>query len=58
MGDRGNVWADCHPGAVLPQTLRWSKDKLVPYHCDGILARPLVAADAICEVLASAFIWL
>lgn len=51
-----NVWADTHPGAALPQTLRWTKDRTIPYHCDGLLVRPFVASDAICEVLSSDFI--
>jgi hypothetical protein len=51
-----NAWADTHPGATLPQTLRWTKDRTIPYHCDGLLERPFVAADAICEVISSDFI--
>ncbi len=51
-----NAWADSHAGAPLPQTLRWSKDKTVPYHCDGLLVRPFVADRAVCEVLSSEFI--
>jgi exonuclease III len=31
-----NAWQALHPNANLPQTLRWSKDKSKPYHCDGI----------------------
>ncbi len=51
-----NVWADCHPGASLPQTLRWTKDRSIPYHCDGLLVRPFDPSRAICEVLSSDFV--
>jgi hypothetical protein len=58
FADQGfsHVWAESHAGATLPQTLRWTKDKTIPYHCDGFLMRPFSAADAICEVLASDFV--
>lgn len=31
-----NAWQALHPGEPLPQTLRWSRNKVVRYHCDGI----------------------
>jgi exonuclease III len=31
-----NSWQAIHPNSSLPQTLRWSKDKSKPFHCDGI----------------------
>lgn len=31
-----NAWQHLYPGTELPQTLRWSKDKSIPYHCDAI----------------------
>lgn len=34
--DLFNAWQILHPNESLPQTLRWSKDKTPPYHCDAI----------------------
>jgi endonuclease/exonuclease/phosphatase family metal-dependent hydrolase len=34
--DLTNAWQAMHPEEPLPQTLRWSGNKTVPYHCDGI----------------------
>ncbi|MGG6294973.1 hypothetical protein ACQ4M4_11150 [Leptolyngbya sp. AN02str] len=31
-----SCWQAANPNRDLPQTLRWSQDKTVPYHCDGI----------------------
>ena len=31
-----NCWQMANPNQNLPQTLRWSKDKMSPFHCDGI----------------------
>lgn len=31
-----SAWQAVHPEKPLPQTLRWSGNKSVPYHCDGI----------------------
>jgi endonuclease/exonuclease/phosphatase family metal-dependent hydrolase len=31
-----SCWQAANPNRDLPQTLRWSGDKTVPYHCDGI----------------------
>jgi exonuclease III len=31
-----NCWQEANPGIALHQTLRWSKDQLSPYHCDGL----------------------
>lgn len=45
-----NAWQVIHPNENLPQTLRWTKDPLVAYHCDavflsGIHLRYLVGAS-------------
>lgn len=31
-----NVWQLLNPNENLPQTLRWARDPVPPYHCDGI----------------------
>jgi len=31
-----SCWQAANPGRPLAQTLRWSADRLAPYHCDGI----------------------
>ena len=31
-----NAWQVMHPNQDLPQTLRWNKDRLPPYHCDAV----------------------
>jgi endonuclease/exonuclease/phosphatase family metal-dependent hydrolase len=31
-----SCWQAANPGRRLAQTLRWSGDRLAPYHCDGI----------------------
>lgn len=31
-----SAWQSANAGLPLPQTLRWAKDKTIPYHCDGI----------------------
>ena len=31
-----NCWQLANPNQPLPQTLRWTKDRTVPYHCDGL----------------------
>lgn len=31
-----NAWQTLHPNCDPPQTLRWTRQPLVPYHCDGI----------------------
>lgn len=33
-----NTWRAVHRGLPLPQTLRWTRDPVTPYHCDEILA--------------------
>jgi hypothetical protein len=45
------AWQAVHPGKPLPQTLRWTGNRSAPYHCDGFLMWPAVAARAVCEVL-------
>jgi hypothetical protein len=38
VGELGLVpcWQAMHPGKPLAQTLRWSGNRVLPYHCDGI----------------------
>lgn len=31
-----SCWQTAHPGKPLAQTLRWSANRRLPYHCDGI----------------------
>jgi endonuclease/exonuclease/phosphatase family metal-dependent hydrolase len=31
-----NAWQVLHPNQNLPQTLRWAKNPLPPYHCDAV----------------------
>ena len=31
-----NCWKYCNPDVPLAQTLRWTGDRTVNYHCDGI----------------------
>ena len=31
-----NCWQEANPEQQPPQTLRWSGDRTIPYHCDGI----------------------
>ena len=31
-----SCWQAANPGRPLAQTLRWSADRIAPYHCDGI----------------------
>ena len=49
--DRGYAvaWRSANHGAPLPQTLRWSRNRLTPYHCDGFLVRGLGITS--CKVL-------
>lgn len=51
--DRGLsvAWHDCHPGKPLQQTLRWTNDQSVPFHCDGFLTRNLGHGTVNCEVI-------
>jgi endonuclease/exonuclease/phosphatase family metal-dependent hydrolase len=45
-------WQTAHAGEPLAQTLRWSADRIAPYHCDGVFMprawQPLLRS---CEVL-------
>jgi len=49
-----NCWQAANPNRDLPQTLRWSRGKATPYHCDGIFV-PAAWYRYLdhCEVLAS-----
>ncbi len=31
-----NCWQTANPNQPLPQTLRWTKDRTIPFHCDGL----------------------
>ena len=48
------AWRDLHPTAPLPQTLRWSGDRAIPFHCDGYLVRGLEVSRLTCEVVLKA----
>lgn len=52
------LWPAVHPGAPLPQTLRWTRNKVTPFHCDGFLLTSALAIGGTCEVLASEAIYL
>jgi endonuclease/exonuclease/phosphatase family metal-dependent hydrolase len=45
------AWRDLHEDKPLPQTLRWSGDRSVPYHCDGFLLRGLPRETVSCELI-------
>lgn len=47
-----NCWQAANPNQPLPQTLRWSNQPKIPYHCDGIFV-PNPWADQLesCEVI-------
>jgi hypothetical protein len=48
-----NCWQVMNPGRPLPQTLRWTSNPTVPYHCDGIFVPKAWASRLIaCDVLA------
>lgn len=47
------LWPFVHPGDPLPQTLRWKKNPVTPYHCDGFLLTSTLARGATCDVLSS-----
>lgn len=47
-----NCWTEANPGDPLPQTLRWMKDRSIPFHCDGIFVpREWKSQLKSCEVL-------
>jgi endonuclease/exonuclease/phosphatase family metal-dependent hydrolase len=48
-----NCWQATNPDQPLPQTLRWTGDRAIPYHCDGIFV-PKAWQDRLqsCVVLA------
>ena len=48
-----NCWQAAHPDAPLAQTLRWQKNPVPAYHCDGIFVpQSWKARLQACEVLA------
>jgi exonuclease III len=48
-----NCWQAANPDQPLHQTLRWTNDRSIPYHCDGIFV-PKLWKDRLvtCKVLA------
>jgi len=32
-----NCWQAANPDQPLHQTLRWTNDRTIPFHCDGLL---------------------
>ena len=51
LDDLGLVscWGVANPEAELPQTLRWSRDPEIPYHCDVLLVPETWKIDA-CDI--------
>ncbi len=47
-----NCWQEANPNQSLPQTLRWARDRSIPYHCDGLFV-PMAWKDRLesCVVL-------
>ncbi len=47
-----NCWQAANPNQPLPQTLRWTRDRTIPYHCDGLFV-PMSWKDRLesCDVL-------
>ena len=51
-----NAWQFLHPKDALPQTLRWSKNPKLPYHCDGIFLSEFLLPDLTsAEVISDGF---
>lgn len=49
-----NCWHEANPVVPLAQTLRWSKDKIIPYHCDGLFVPESWTQRLLsCQVLSS-----
>lgn len=49
-----NCWQTANPNQPLHQTLRWSNNRTVPYHCDGIFVPKSWASRLVsCNVLSS-----
>ena len=47
-----SAWQAANVGSPLPQTLRWTKDNVTPYHCDGIfIPQRWVSRLSSCTVL-------
>ena len=44
-----SCWGVAHDGETLPQTLRWSRDPEIPYHCDVVLVPDTWTVD-VCEI--------
>jgi exonuclease III len=47
-----NCWQEANPGQPLHQTLRWTGDRTIPYHCDGLFVpKAWKARHQSCSVL-------
>lgn len=47
-----SCWSASNPGVPLPQTHRWTRDRTVPYHCDGIFVPASWAKQSLsCQVV-------
>ena len=51
------AWGAAHPGAILPQTLRWSRDPVTPFHCDGVFIPLGQSQDALTADILSGSPW-
>jgi len=49
-----NCWQTANPNKPIAQTLRWSRDRTIAYHCDGLFV-PISWKDRLlsCDVLSS-----
>jgi endonuclease/exonuclease/phosphatase family metal-dependent hydrolase len=48
-----NCWQEANPDQLLHQTLRWTGDRTIPYHCDGLFVpKAWKARLRSCSVLA------
>jgi len=47
-----SAWQAANAGTPLPQTLRWAKDEVTPFHCDGIfIPQPWTGRVRSCKVV-------
>lgn len=50
-----NCWQEANPNTPLHQTLRWTGDRTIPYHCDGLFVPKAWKTRLVsCEVLGGA----
>jgi exonuclease III len=52
-----NAWQVLHPNQNLPQTLRWNKDPVPPYHCDAVFLSHNHLAHLVSSNIESSGIW-